>query len=44
MNDQNFKDLFLTVFYFCKILKIREKISGNLQFFLYTVPSEDAHR
>ena len=36
MNDQNFKNLCLNFFYFCKILKVCEKNNKNLQNF-YTV-------
>ena len=33
MNDQNFKNLYLKVFYVCKILKLREQILWNPQTF-----------
>jgi len=35
MNYQNFKNLRLKVFYFSKILKMREKILWNPQTFLF---------
>ena len=37
MNDWNFKNLCLKVFYFCKILKMREKILWNPQTFFVFV-------
>ena len=47
MNDQNFKNLSFKVFYFCKILKMREKyyeIRKLCLFLFHTVQREDAHR
>ena len=43
MNDQNFKNLCLNFFYFCKILKVYEKNNKHLQNFLYCT-QEDDHR
>ena len=37
MNEQNLKNLFLKVFYFCKIFKMREKILRNPQTFFVFV-------
>jgi len=37
MNDQNFKNLYLKNFYFCKILKTHEKILRNPQTFFVFV-------
>ena len=42
MNDQSLKNLCLQVFYFCKILKMCEKILWNpLTSFLYCIQRED---
>jgi len=37
MNDKNFRILYLKVFYFCKILKMRKKIIRNPQTFLFVL-------
>jgi len=48
MHDQNFKNVCLEVFYFCKILKMREKKYNEIRklflFLFYTVQREDPHR